>query len=418
VVIGDRVVATQGDGSLVLFALTGGQPLSTTELQIGRPESLSLAPGKGRLAIAHSFGVTIVALDDSGPLATALPRKRDLSILPISNDGALALLSPPGRPGASPVEIWNIGPDGPTLDPDNPIDEAAVFALLLRADSSLVVTREPGVVNMEIAYSLDTGNELWTWEGAPGADAETSVADSPYGPLRAFGGVDGSRNVEVYRLGEFEPLRELESSYETAGVDQQVLGLAFDPSGDRLLVADDHGRAQLWDLGSWTTIDDDHLATLDITLATWSRDGSLVATAAPDGSISIRDGETFEALEVLAGAGHVTHPHPLIFSPDNVFLLSAFDGSGRLWDVGTGTPIGIAFPQLAGAIAGMNVNEDGLRLMTASEQSALIWNLDTSTWADIACGAAGSNLTAAEWKQWGPRDTERYAICPDYPLLD
>ena len=416
VVIGDRVVATQRDGSLVLFDLIGGQPLSTTELRIGRPNSLSVAPGKGRLAIAHSFGVTIVALDDSGPLATALPRERSLIVLPISNDGALALLSPPGRRGASPVEIWNIGPDGPTLDPDNPIDEAAVLAFFLGADSSLVVTREPGVVNMEIAYSLGTGNELWTWEGAPGADAEASVADGPYGALRAFGGIDGSRNVEVYRLGEFEPLRVLESPYETERLGQRVLGLAFDPSGNRLLVADDGGRAQLWNLGSWTTIDDDHLATLDITLGTWSSDGTLAATAAPDGTISIRDGETFEARQVLTGAGHVTHPHPLIFSPDNSLLLTAFDGSGRLWDVETGSQIGIAFPQLAGTIAGMNVNEDGLRLMTASEQSALIWNLDTSAWADIACRAAGSNLTAQEWERWGPRDAQRYAIRPDYPL--
>jgi WD40 repeat protein len=417
VVVDDRVIATQGDGSLVRFDLASGAPLSTTELQIGRPASLSLAPGQDRVAIAHSSGVTIVSLDDSGPLAAAVPRKRNLIVLPISTDGTLAVLSPPGRPGGPPVEIWNVGPDGPTLDTDIPIDELAVYGYFL-ANESLLGIRLPGVVNLEIAYSLETGNEEWRWEEAPTADAESFIADSPDGPLRLFGGIDDTRNVDVYRLGEFVKIRVLESSYRTEGFDQQVLGLAFDSTRDRLLVADSDGYAELWDLGTWTRIDDDHLATLDITLGTWSSDGSLVATAAPDGTISIRDGETFEALDVLTGAGHITHPHPLIFSPDNSLLLTAFDGSGRLWDVETGSQIGTEFPQVAGTIAGMNVNEDGLMLMTASEQSALIWNLDTSTWADIACKVVGSNLTADEWEQWGQRDTERYAICPEFPLPD
>ncbi len=50
-------------------------------------------------------------------------------------------------------------------------------------------------------------------------------------------------------------------------------------------------------------------------------------------------------------------------------------------------------------------------LLTASEDSVLYWNLDMSTWADAACRAAGSELTKAEWQQWGPRDTDPHALC-------
>lgn len=61
-------------------------------------------------------------------------------------------------------------------------------------------------------------------------------------------------------------------------------------------------------------------------------------------------------------------------------------------------------------------DDDGLRLITGTDVSALIWNLDTDTWADLACRVAGSNLTADEWERLGPRDNEPHAICPQYPL--
>lgn len=52
------------------------------------------------------------------------------------------------------------------------------------------------------------------------------------------------------------------------------------------------------------------------------------------------------------------------------------------------------------------------RIVTAP----LIWNLDTDPWAHLACRVAGSSLTAAEWDEWGPSDTDRYAICPQFEL--
>jgi hypothetical protein len=59
---------------------------------------------------------------------------------------------------------------------------------------------------------------------------------------------------------------------------------------------------------------------------------------------------------------------------------------------------------------------DALQLITGTSDSALIWNLDTDSWADIACAAAGSNLTEAEWAQWGPRDEDHRPICEEFPL--
>ena len=66
-------------------------------------------------------------------------------------------------------------------------------------------------------------------------------------------------------------------------------------------------------------------------------------------------------------------------------------------------------------IAGINTG-DTLQLITGTDDGALIWNLDTESWAGIACRAAGSNLTPAEWEQWGPRDEDHRAICENFPL--
>ena len=43
-------------------------------------------------------------------------------------------------------------------------------------------------------------------------------------------------------------------------------------------------------------------------------------------------------------------------------------------------------------------------LLTASERWVEIWDFDVDAWADIACRAAGRNMTRAEWDQFGPRD--------------
>lgn len=39
------------------------------------------------------------------------------------------------------------------------------------------------------------------------------------------------------------------------------------------------------------------------------------------------------------------------------------------------------------------------------------------SWADIACRAAGRNMTRSEWELFGPKDTAYRATCPEFPLI-
>jgi WD40 repeat protein len=221
--------------------------------------------------------------------------------------------------------------------------------------------------------------------------------------------------VRVYALGNYEePVWVLEPAGDEPQFIVQrdrVSGLAFDPSGARLLVSYNDRPSRLIDVASWTPIDDDEFEERDILRGFWSRDGRLVATSANDGTISIRDGSTFEVIRVLVGSAG---DEGFRFSPDDSLLVSIADET--LWDVESGARIGVGFTNDAIVQAHANADDDGLRFITGTEGTALIWSLDTDTWADLACRVAGSNLTAAEWDEWGPSDTDRYAICPQYEL--
>ena len=51
--------------------------------------------------------------------------------------------------------------------------------------------------------------------------------------------------------------------------------------------------------------------------------------------------------------------------------------------------------------------------ITPFEGNAMIWNLDMDTWVDVACRAAGRDMTRPEWEMFGPRDAGYRTTCTD-----
>lgn len=83
----------------------------------------------------------------------------------------------------------------------------------------------------------------------------------------------------------------------------------------------------------------------------------------------------------------------------------------RLRTIESDQQIGDAFPAAKSTNSGVNVGPNGLQLITGSERGATIWNLDVDSWPEIACRAAGSELTEDEWAQWGPKDEPYRQVC-------
>ncbi len=97
-------------------------------------------------------------------------------------------------------------------------------------------------------------------------------------------------------------------------------------------------------------------------------------------------------------------------------MITVADGLGRLWDLEARTQVGEAFPNDAGTSPA--ASGQGPLLATFQGDRVLIWDLNVSGWYDIACRAAGRNLTQREWEQFGPAGRPYAATCPMWPDRD
>lgn len=162
----------------------------------------------------------------------------------------------------------------------------------------------------------------------------------------------------------------------------------------------------------------------------FSSDGRYLATVALDGVITIRDAETFEPISKGFGAlasrpcdfayarcgvfTSAANLQNMAFSDDGRHLVTVLDEIVQLWLVATGEPVGEPFPNDVGFIPATLAGPVPVAV-TAVGDDLLIWNLDVDSWFDIACQAAGRNMTRDEWDRFGPRDEPYHATCPQWP---
>jgi WD40 repeat protein len=116
-----------------------------------------------------------------------------------------------------------------------------------------------------------------------------------------------------------------------------------------------------------------------INSASYSADGSLVATSSDDHSAKIWNAKTGQYLLSLNGSG--TDVQWTAFSPTaNIAATASLDGFARIWNLRDSSVIQL----LRGHSAGVNsivFSPDGARVATASEDgTAKIWDVATGKW--------------------------------------
>ena len=186
----------------------------------------------------------------------------------------------------------------------------------------------------------------------------------------------------------------------------------FNADGTRLITPTPEGNAALWDTSNWEVLREVVASDTDaISSARFSPSGDLV-TADATGTILVRDPETLEPIgaPMIGHRGSGNLGLGLHFSEDGTRLLSTGEDA-ILWDLETRSRIGSSFP---GGGARGPVRTD--RHFTADGDNILVWNLDIDQWYDIACRAAGRNMTRAEWDEFGSRDAGYQATCPQFPI--
>jgi WD40 repeat protein/DNA-binding SARP family transcriptional activator len=91
-------------------------------------------------------------------------------------------------------------------------------------------------------------------------------------------------------------------------------------------------------------------------------------------------------------------------SPDERLLATtSIDGTARLWDVGSGRPIGGTLSAASGDLVGAAFIRKGRELAVVHERGGYAWDVRPSSWERHACAVASRTLTRAEWENVLPQ---------------
>ena len=218
------------------------------------------------------------------------------------------------------VRIWNLQSEEQEGTPMEHVDEITSLAVAL--DGSKIISSDDGG---EISvWDVESHKLVKAWshqEGYP------EVAISPNDWLIAAGG----DTVGIYTMeGE-----QVNSFYVN-----DVFSLSFSPDGNKLACGTKND-IRVYDVKTGTLVLDPlkgHKYRIRSVL--WSRDGSRLFSASPDGTIRCWNYSTGEQVG-QPWTGHTDWISSLSLSPDGELLASAsLDKTVRFWDTARGHPIG------------------------------------------------------------------------------
>ena len=153
--------------------------------------------------------------------------------------------------------------------------------------------------------------------------------------------------LEILSVPDLELVRTLPAPPGTVG--------RFSPDGRSLVYGDRQGRVWTFDTKTWKPRGRPLLAHGPVVAADQSADGRLLAT-------------------------------------------TSVDGTARLWDIASGTPIGGPLPGASGDMVGAAFIRGGSHLAVVHERGGYLWDVRPSSWERHACAVAGRTLTRAEWE--------------------
>jgi WD40 repeat protein len=354
---------------------------------------------------------------DGRALYAAAPR----SVIAWDLEGAGRLGRPFSLPGPTDLTMA-VSPDGSVIaTPDSPAGDRVTLREL-RAPRTIRRSLTPGI-------------------GRIGA-----IAFAPDGKTLALGGERAHGAPVLVDIASGTITRRM-----TGGHDDGFVTLAFDREGKRILTAGNDRRAIVWDARTGAQLlelrhpGDDGF---NDTVAAWSPDGTMVATAggggtvvlwrvadqapvrtvaadpefvntlafSPDGALlaAAGSGERFTTLwEVASGrlVGRLRHPTYVVavrFDPQGRTLATAVtDGTVRLWDLASRHQLGVALPgpdhlgpDRSTVLA---FNPAGTDLVAFyGDGTGLVWDVDPDRWKQRACTIAGGPLTRDEWEELLP----------------
>jgi WD40 repeat protein len=214
--------------------------------------------------------------------------------------------------------------------------------------------------------------------------AVNGIAFSPDGKILAS--ADGGGTVRLWNPATGQGIRKAIRADTAKGDRGGVSAVAFSPDGKILASADGDGTVRLWNpatgqgIGAAIRADTTTGPRGGVSKVAFSPDGKILATADGDGTVRLWNPATGRPLTppIHVGSSAAAGVSGIAFSPDGSALaISSYDRDGqggavRLWDPGTGQPLGapiLAASSATFGVAAMAFSPDGQTLVTASNDN-------------------------------------------------
>ena len=380
------------------------------QAQVGQPEDIAYDAAGGLVALAGSTGIALISTQGRGvlvehrlPLAGQSPQ--------LSEDGE-TFVSTRTNPSEAPLEVWALDNEA------RRVDVLPEFRIALNRSLEFLVTGADGDAPWGRVGVLD--RDVVARVGTEADNFPFTYALSPDGSLAAVSTVFDGR-IQVFDRSSGQVVAELDAitRYSGNGVNQQARfapDLEFHPDGRELVVTlRDAGQVAFYDTTTWNESKDPIPAGEGFHQIDFTSDASLALTVHYERGLELRSASTYEVLrgpDLPVGSFARGAQNPEILTGDRYAVVGSDIEGTILWDIDAWAPIGDPFP-FETDYRPMAVAPQAKLIAGVVDGETLVWNVDADGWPQLACFAAGRNLTKEEWKAVGP-DTDYSATCPQW----
>lgn len=210
----------------------------------------------------------------------------------------------------------------------------------------------------------------------------------------ARGLLSGTTGSEVRAFQELLAAQAISKSQDDGSLYEALLGalhknkiidtpmkqtpISVSADGSRFATLE-NGTVRVWETATARQIGKQSEGHGEVRCATFSPDGTRIATGGQDNSVVVSDVDTGEIVAHPL-KGHEMPVDSVAFSPDGKRIASGgFDNTIRLWDVDSGEPIGEALRGNESDVSALAFSPDGYRLASGSyDYTVRVWDLNTN----------------------------------------
>lgn len=314
-----RVATFGGDSTMRVWDSATGKPLAVMPCPDGVANDLAISPDGAQIATVGKSGLSLWSVAGTFPWSVADGAKSRVRSVAWSPDGQTLFTDG----SISQVQSWN-ALTGQSIARFGPHDGAA-YTFKLSRDGVQLATVDR---NRILVWPANGGTPISTATLPETAlDELTTVALSD--DLTRLAHRGPKRSVRVVNWQTGQPLRT------DLAMEEQPLGLAFDPAGQRLAIGGYRGGLRIWNLETGEVVDRSAAHGAGVRSVTWTPNGSAIVTTGQDGSVKLWNTERGEHLQDFTG--HTAPVGTAVFSPDGRRLVtSGDDRTLRIWDVSSG----------------------------------------------------------------------------------